>query len=963
MNSKTFATAALTLLTTSSLLFNARADILTGLVGYWPFDEGRGSAIANDSSGHGNNGMLTNFSDTTYKSMWTNGYIGDAILFNTNGAISNFVSVPNSATVNFSSTKAFTLAAWVYLSVDALSQSNGACIICKGVSGNEAYCLDINNGSFRVSMRNSSGNSLMSATSATIPVAGTWYHVAGTYITPGQPHEVIYVNGVADGTSSGTLTTVLSNTTPMTIGGRASSNGVYNIPFQGIIDEVHIYNRALSASDINELYSSTNVTVYGTNYAPNISTQPRNVAAYFGDTPVFGVTLDTNTTLFPVYYQWYFNGTNIAGATNSSVLITNAQATNQGAYSVMITNLVGTNFSSNAVLTLQSLPTADTTTGLAGWWKFDDGSGSATAADSSANGNTGALTGFADTTYSNMWTSGIIGGALAFNGDSSGQDVVAIPNEGSPAPDALDFSTNPVFTLTAWVQGARVQANGAGIIAKGYGGGGEQYVVDIFGGNGNYFGGYYRFYVIDTNGTVFTAQTAVAPSGGWQQLATVLNGNTGIMNFYINGALAAEAVAPFSVQSNSHELSIGNRQPGSGNYGDAFTGILDDVRVYNRDLTSADVTALYSATRVPLVITGLPTNQDLVAGVYNVPLTLNATVTGGLPPFSYQWQFNGSNISGATTNFLILTNAPAEAGAYDLIVSDSGYVPAVTSSVVAVAVVPELTFNGNGANWSAQGNTFSWLGNNVAQLTADFGSESNSAFYSFPLYVGAFQASFTYTVPTGSSKSSDGLTFCIQNDPRGAAAIGGPGGSLGVSTITPSVEFEFNINGGNGKGGVGVTFDTNGAIGHVANTSPLIIDAGDPINTTFTYQAGVATVTLTDTNAGTEFSISTNVDIASVLGTNVAFIGFTGADGSLKSTQQISDFTFISLVNLTIQTSSNTALISWPAESGGYVLQQNSDLTTTNWMNVTNAATVVNGTNQVTVPITASARFYQLLLE
>jgi hypothetical protein len=82
MISKTLAT---TVLIAGSLLLSARADILTGLVGYWPLDDGSHSSTANDSSGFGGNGVLTNFSDATYTSMGTNGWIGRALLVNTNG--------------------------------------------------------------------------------------------------------------------------------------------------------------------------------------------------------------------------------------------------------------------------------------------------------------------------------------------------------------------------------------------------------------------------------------------------------------------------------------------------------------------------------------------------------------------------------------------------------------------------------------------------------------------------------------------------------------------------------------------------------------------------------------------------------------------------------------------------------------------------------------------------------------
>jgi len=55
-------------------------------------------------------------------------------------------------------------------------------------------------------------------------------------------------------------------------------------------------------------------------------------------------------------YRWQFNGTNLAGATNVSLTITNVQATNTGNYSVVVTNVAGNVTSSNAVLALLTAP-------------------------------------------------------------------------------------------------------------------------------------------------------------------------------------------------------------------------------------------------------------------------------------------------------------------------------------------------------------------------------------------------------------------------------------------------------------------------------------------------------------------------------------------------------------------------------------------------------------------------------
>jgi hypothetical protein len=293
----------------------------------------------------------------------------------------------------------------------------------------------------------------------------------------------------------------------------------------------------------------------------------------------------------------------------------------------------------------------------------------------------------------------------------------------------------------------------------------------------------------------------------------------------------------------------------------------------------------------------------------------------------------------------------------------------VTSSNVSVTIVPVLGFFTNGAGWSAQGTSYAWLGANSLELTADSGSESNSAFYFSPVYVGAFQASFNYQC-TGSGTLADGATFCIQNDPRGAGAVGIDGGDLGYGSatngISNSVAFEFNIYGANAVGGVGVSFDTNGAIGPTVQTTnvtpPLLFTNGDIISNFVTYDGTTLTVTMTDAAAGSTFSLSTNLDIVNVLGTNVAYIGFTAADGGSKSTQVFSDFTYVPLVGLTIQTSGGATVISWPAGVGGYVLEQASSLAPANWAPVTNTVNVANQQNQITLPTTATTEFYQLML-
>jgi len=86
---------------------------------------------------------------------------------------------------------------------------------------------------------------------------------------------------------------------------------------------------------------------------PTIITQPRGLAVNPGSNATFSVSAYGAP---PLFYKWSFNGTNIAGATNSTYTRTNAQLADAGTYAVFITNQLGSVTSSNAVLTINTGP-------------------------------------------------------------------------------------------------------------------------------------------------------------------------------------------------------------------------------------------------------------------------------------------------------------------------------------------------------------------------------------------------------------------------------------------------------------------------------------------------------------------------------------------------------------------------------------------------------------------------------
>ena len=352
-----------------------------------------------------------------------------------------------------------------------------------------------------------------------------------------------------------------------------------------------------------------------------------------------------------------------------------------------------------------------------------------------------------------------------------------------------------------------------------------------------------------------------------------------------------------------------------------------------------------------------------------------ATIVGGTPTFTFGWYYNtatellnGGRISGAQTNVLTIANVQvSDSGTYQVFATNSfGTTP---SQLATVSIVPALGFNGFGGGWVPNANgTFSYgfVGSNLLQLTDGSGNEAASSFFQTPVYIGGFRASWTYQDVT--TAGADGVAFVMQNDPRGTAALGGGGGALGVSGITPSAELEFNIYSGNGVGGVGYGFAINGATATVSDPYPLNIASGDPIYVVLTYLNGVASLTLMETNGingYNTYSTSTAINLPATVSGDTAYVGFTGADGGTSAVQQISDFNFVSLPALTAQSEApGSIVLSWPTGVGGYVLQQNTDLTTSNWTAVSGTVSQVGGMNQQTVTTSpAGQTFYRLYLQ
>ena len=148
--------------------------------------------------------------------------------------------------------------------------------------------------------------------------------------------------------------------------------------------------------------------------------------------------------------------------------------------------------------------------------------------------------------------------------------------------------------------------------------------------------------------------------------------------------------------------------------------------------------------------------------------------------------------------------------------------------------------------------------------------------------VSTFTTSFTFqTVPSG--QHADGLMFVIQNSPAGAKALGLNGGSLGYTGITNSVGIKFDLHNNSGEGNNSTGLYINGAAPTVpaVDLTPSGIDlhSENLMAVTLTYDGTTLHMTLTDTVTKTTFDQSWTVNIPQVIGSSMAYVGFTAGCG------------------------------------------------------------------------------------
>jgi len=231
----------------------AGTTLSNGLVGHWTFDgKDMLTGQARDVSGNGNHGSLVNMATSTSRAF---GVVGQALRFD---SADDYVSiVGHSSFANI--TSSISIAYWV--NVTGATEDFDA-MVMRGYNGTSVpYYMDLRanlpgtgSGTHKLSWASYNGSNVGVVSSVDFSEddnKNKWWHVTGTFDTTNG--WKLYLDGVLDASSSDT-TALPVNSTGITFGSFYNNGPIIRFaPIQ--LDDVRIYNRALTASEVLQLYA------------------------------------------------------------------------------------------------------------------------------------------------------------------------------------------------------------------------------------------------------------------------------------------------------------------------------------------------------------------------------------------------------------------------------------------------------------------------------------------------------------------------------------------------------------------------------------------------------------------------------------------------------------------------------------------------------------------------------------
>jgi len=316
----------------------------------------------------------------------------------------------------------------------------------------------------------------------------------------------------------------------------------------GSVTSSKIASNTITTSDLSE-----QILKY---LKPEITSQPLAQTVYADTNVSFSVTAEGKF----LTYQWKKYGSNLTGETNSTLNITDSNASqHDGNYSVVVSN----DFGSVESIVNQLMILNTELDGLVGWWKFDETSGPI-AYDSSGNGNDGNLSG------GPTWTSGKIGGALSFDGVDDYVDLEI----------GTTLNTKSLISVSLWIK--PTEYKNAVLISHQKANGGWAFKWRVSSQKL-----YFKIYGESESNSAVLQYTQNPQLNVWSHLIATIGLNT--HKIYLNSSISREINNTVSFES-----PLANVRVGSVSDSEFFNGLINDVRIYDRALSAVEVQALYN---------------------------------------------------------------------------------------------------------------------------------------------------------------------------------------------------------------------------------------------------------------------------------------------------------------------------------------------------------------------------------
>jgi len=565
-------------------LLSRNAPAAPTVVGLWRFDEGNGST-AQDSSGLGNNGTLTGENGNVPAWVPSQTGFGNALRFTNDLADHSYVSIPGSPVlqVGQSATNPWTMTVWAF--EDSNGTNDFPSTYGRMIVTDDGFTFQLESGAPGDGQLytwsgpiNTAWQIGWGAGSAVTPLLDQWEHWAVVY---DGTNLTVYLNG-NQGPHGGTVSMPVISALgyfgyqgSVLIGSELDETA--DRTWNGMLDDVAIFAGALSQAQIQTVMSGDFSSFIGGPAA--VVSQPQSLTVAPGGAAAFVVGASGQQ---PVFYQWYFNGTNrLAGETNATLLLPDVQPSLAGTYSVAVTNTAGGQVSAPATLTAAT---------LVGLWRFNEGSGT-NVLDSSGLGNNGTLNGENGNLPGFVAGQAGFGSALSFTNDSLNHSYVEIPGN-----DTLRIGLTPTnaWSVTTW---AYESSDNTVTFVSTYGriltldDGTALQLESGAGGDDEFYTWARANLQWQVGWGIFPALTPLLDQ--WEHWAVVYDGNTNL-SLYLNGnqgpkgGLATTNVtAALAYLGYTGQVHIGSElgQDGTRNW----NGLLDDIAIFNVALSPAQV--------------------------------------------------------------------------------------------------------------------------------------------------------------------------------------------------------------------------------------------------------------------------------------------------------------------------------------------------------------------------------------